>query len=57
MTKSLLKMILTRIESGSKDYVFSILAKTIGKSINTSIARLMPKMNQYVQRAEYLDRT
>ena len=57
MTKSLLKMILTRIESGSKDYVFSILAKTIGKSINISIAQLMPKMNRFVQRAEYLDRT
>jgi hypothetical protein len=52
----MLKMIQIGIESGSKDSVFSTPAKTIGKSINISIALLIPKMNRSVQKGEFQDR-
>ncbi len=56
MTKSMLKMIQIRIESGSKDSVFSTPAKTTGRLINISTAPLIPKMNRFAQKGEFQDR-
>ena len=56
MTKSMLKMIQIRIESGSKGSVFSTPAKTIGRLINISTAPSIPRMNPFVQKGEFQGR-